>query len=120
MVSLSYPGQTIISYELIDCGCVNLNYKIQLKDEIQPLILRVYLRDKDAAYREEKLASLIKEDISVSLTHYIGELEGYHFAIKATLRTVVTMKILKTSLIMQPNFAIKRWFFKFLISNSMI
>ena len=38
----------------------------------------------------------------------------------ATLRTVVTMKILKTSLIMQPNFAIKRWFFKFLISNSMI
>ena len=82
MVSLSYPGQTIISYELIDCGCVNLNYKIQLKDEIQPVILRVYLRDKDAAYREEKLASLIKEDISVSLTHYIGELEGYHFAIK--------------------------------------
>ena len=41
-------------------------------------------------------------------------------ALMATLRTVVTMKILKTSLIMQPNFAIKRWFFKFLISNSMI
>jgi len=66
---------------LIAGGCANLNYKIQLKDKIHPLILRVYLRDKDAAYREQKLAALIKETVSVPLTHYIGELEGYRFAI---------------------------------------
>ncbi|MBM4210999.1 MAG: GNAT family N-acetyltransferase [Gammaproteobacteria bacterium] len=45
------------------------------------MILRIYLRDKDAAYREQKLAALIKETAPIPLTHYIGELEGHHFAI---------------------------------------
>jgi hypothetical protein len=81
MLRLAYPDQTLISCELIAGGCANLNYKIQLKDESQPLILCVYLRDKDAAYREQKLAALIKETIPVPMTHFIFELEGYHFAI---------------------------------------
>lgn len=81
MVRLAYPDKKLTSSELIAGGCANLNYKIQLKDENQPLILRVYLRDKDAAAREQKLATLLKETAPVPLTHYIGELEGYHFAI---------------------------------------
>lgn len=81
MVRLAYPDQTLISYELIAGGCANLNYKIQLEHENQPLILRVYLRDKTAAYREQKLAALLKETVPLPLTHYIGELEEYHFAI---------------------------------------
>ena len=81
MVRLAYPDKKLTSSELIAGGCANLNYKIQLKDENQPLILRVYLRDKDAAYREQKLAALIKETVAVPLTHYIGEFEGHHFAI---------------------------------------
>lgn len=81
MVCLAYPDQKLISRELIAGGCANLNYKIQLEHENQPLILRVYLRDKDAAYREKKLANLLKETVPVPLTHYIGELEGHHFAI---------------------------------------
>lgn len=80
MVSLAYPDQTLISCELIAGGCANLNYKIQLKDQNKPLILRVYLRDKMAAYREQKLAELIKEAIPVPLTHDIFELKEYHFA----------------------------------------
>jgi Ser/Thr protein kinase RdoA (MazF antagonist) len=52
-----------------------------LENEKHPLILRVYLRDKDAAYREQKLAMLLKETVLVALTHYIGELEGRDFAI---------------------------------------
>ena len=51
MVRLAYPDRKLISYELIAGGCANLNIKILLKDEKHPLILRVYLRDKDAAYR---------------------------------------------------------------------
>ncbi len=31
--------------------------------------------------REQKLATLLKETVPVPLTHYIGELEGHHFAI---------------------------------------
>ncbi len=81
MVRLAYPDKKLISYELITGGCANLNIKMLLEDEKHPLILRVYLRDKDAAYREQKLAALLKQTVPIPLTHYIGELEGYHFAI---------------------------------------
>ena len=81
MIRLAYPDKKLISSELIAGGCANLNYKIQLENQNHPLILRIYLRDKDAAYREQKLAALIKETVPAPLTHYIGELEGYHFAI---------------------------------------
>lgn len=81
MVLLAYPDETLISSELIAGGCANLNYKIQLENQNQPLILRIYLRDQDAADREQKLAALIKETVPAPLTHYIGELEGHHFAI---------------------------------------
>ena len=81
MVRLVYPDKKLTSTELIAGGCANLNYKIQLENEQKPLILRVYLRDKDAAHIEQKLAALIKETVPAPLTHYIGELEGYHFAI---------------------------------------
>ncbi|MFO1257677.1 MAG: GNAT family N-acetyltransferase [Gammaproteobacteria bacterium] len=81
MVRFAYPDEALVSCELIAGGCANLNYKIQLENQNHPLILRIYLRDKDAAYREQKLAALIKEAVPVPLTHYIGELEGHHFAI---------------------------------------
>ena len=81
MVQGAYPNKTLVLHELIAGGCANLNIKIQLQDENHPLILRIYLRDKDASYREQKLAILIKETVPVPLTHYIGELEGYRFAI---------------------------------------
>lgn len=81
MVRLAYPDKKLISYESIAGGCANLNIKILLEDEKYSLILRVYLRDKDAAYREQKLATLLKGTVPVPLTHYIGELEGHHFAI---------------------------------------
>ena len=81
MVQLAYPNKKLILFELIAGGCANLNIKILLKDEKHPLILRVYLRDKEAAYREQKLAALLKQTVPIPLTHYIGKLEEYHFAI---------------------------------------
>ena len=81
MVLLAYPEKKIISHELIIGGCANLNIKILLEDQKSPFILRIYLRDKNAAYIEKKLASLLKKTVPVPLTHYIGALEGYSFAI---------------------------------------
>lgn len=92
MVQLAYPYKRLISYEWIAGGCANLNIKVLLEDKKQSLIqsnpqdldlacLRIYLRDKDAAYREQKLAALLKETVPVPLTYYIGELKGYHFAL---------------------------------------
>lgn len=81
MVRLAYPDKKLTSSELIAGGCANLNIKIQLENEKHPLIFRIYLRDKDAAYREQKLAIWLKETVPVPLTHYIGEFEGHNFAI---------------------------------------
>ncbi len=81
MVRLVYPHKKVLSHSLIAGGCANLNYKIQLEHKNQPLILRVYLRDKDAAYREQTLTALLKKDLPVPLTYAIGELAGQHFAL---------------------------------------
>jgi hypothetical protein len=58
-----------------------ISISILPEEEAQPFLLRVYLRDKDAAYREQKLAALLKQTVPIPLTHYIGEVEGYYFAI---------------------------------------
>jgi hypothetical protein len=81
MVGLAYPNKKLITHELITGGCANLNIKILLEDERHPLILRVYLRDKNAAYREQKLGELLKQGIPVPITYYIGSIHGYQFAI---------------------------------------
>ncbi len=81
MLGLAYPNKKLISHELIAGGCANLNIKFLLEDAKQPLILRIYLRDNEAALREQKLAELLKATVPVPLTHYIGEFEKYHFAI---------------------------------------
>lgn len=81
MVQLAYPDQKLNFFELIAGGCANLNYKILLDREKFPLILRVYMRDKDAANREQKIGSLLKQTVPVPQTYYIGEVNGYHFAI---------------------------------------
>lgn len=81
MVRFAYPDKKLISHELIASGCANLNYKILLEAEKNPLILRVYIRDKDAANREQKLGALLKQTVPVPLTYNIGEIDGYHFAI---------------------------------------
>lgn len=87
MVRLAYPDQSLIAYELISGGCANLNIKIQL--EKSPFLLRVYLRDKDSAYKEQKLGNLLKQSNSrtnvISLPipriYYIGEVGEYRFAV---------------------------------------
>ena len=81
MVHLAYPYKEHISHKLIAGGCGNLNYKILFENSERPLILRVYLRDRTAAQREQKIATLLKASIPIPLTYYIGEVAGYQFAI---------------------------------------
>ena len=81
MVELAYPHKKLTFHEIISGGCANLNIKINLEGDGQPLILRIYLRDKDAAYREQKLGVLLKQNVPAPLTHYINDCEDYCFAI---------------------------------------
>ena len=81
MVQLAYPDNKLISQQVIGGGCANLNVKIQLEHSNNPLILRIYLRDKTSAEREQKLGLLLKQNLLVPATHFIGDYKDYHFAI---------------------------------------
>ena len=82
IVGVAYPTKKLISYELLVGGCSNLNFKIQLDDEDHPLLLRIYLRDKNVAYIEQKITTLLKPNLPVPLVYYVGELRGYSFAME--------------------------------------
>jgi aminoglycoside phosphotransferase (APT) family kinase protein len=81
MLALAFPAKNLLFYEVIPGGCANLNIKFFFEHETVPLLLRVYLRDSNAAYREQKLAQLLKNIIPVPLIYFIGNVEGHQFAI---------------------------------------
>lgn len=88
MVESALPGKKLASHDVISGGCVNINIKIQLLNEPQPFILRIYVRDKDAAYREQKLAELLKHAVPIPEVYFVGECEGYRFAITEYMRGI--------------------------------
>jgi len=81
MVALAYPEKRLILQEMIAGGCANINIKIQLEGDLDPLILRVYLRDKDAAWREQSLAALLLPTVPVPNVLKVCDYEDYRFAI---------------------------------------
>lgn len=81
MVCCAFPHATLLSHEIISGGCANLNVKISLLNEPHPFILRIYVRDKDAAYREQKLAALIKHTVPLPEVYYVGDFEDNRYTI---------------------------------------
>lgn len=81
MVQMAFPEKNLSSYEIISEGCANFNIKIHLNDDSTSYISRIYLRDKDAAHREKNLGVLLKDKIPIPLSFYLGEVDGYTFAI---------------------------------------
>lgn len=81
MLRMALPSNDLAFHEVISGGCANLNIKFSCKNSSTPLILRIYLRDKEAAYREQNLSILVKDSIPVPGIHFVGDLEDYRFAI---------------------------------------
>ncbi len=81
MVRICFPDKKLVSSFIISGGCANLNIKIQLKDELLPYILRIYLRDKNASYKEQNIAILIKKTVPIPQIYFIGDYQNYRFSI---------------------------------------
>lgn len=79
MIAQAFPGKKLLSFKAVSDGCANLNIRINLEKE--HFILRVYLRDKDAAYREQKIGKILKDTLPAPQIYYIGDYENYRFAI---------------------------------------
>ena len=77
-----YTGDNDVkSVSIIPGGCANINVLVQLNVSGTPVILRVYLRDKESVYREQKISSLLPKKLPVPEFYHVGEYDGYTFAI---------------------------------------
>ncbi len=81
LLAIAYPSKRLISQEVISGGCANLNIKIQLENNLEPLLLRIYLRDQDAAWREKTIATLLQSTLPVPQVLQICDYENYRFAL---------------------------------------
>ena len=81
LIAAYFGSKTLIESYVIEGGCANLNIKIHLEHEANPYILRIYLRDKDAAYREKHIADLLKDELPIPHIYYVGDYDDYRFAI---------------------------------------
>ncbi|MGQ3889810.1 phosphotransferase family protein [Legionella sp. CNM-1927-20] len=80
MANKALPNKKMRSYELISGGCANLNCKIYFDLDNNPYILRLYLRDTEAAYREQQLSLRLKTELPIPEIYFIGHYQGYQFA----------------------------------------
>lgn len=94
MVALAYPDKVLSSHLVISGGCANLNIKINFEGDEHPRILRVYLHDRTAAYREQKLGALLKQTVPVPQTYYVGDYKEYRFAITEYMPGITLRELL--------------------------
>lgn len=69
------------SYEIVSGGCANLNIKVKQKNKETPVLLRIYLRDKEAAYRELKISEMLQDKIPVPKIYLVDDFQEYKIAI---------------------------------------
>ena len=91
MLQIAYPNRAVNHYEVIDGGCANINVRANLAGLDSPILIRVYLQDPKAAYREQKIGQLLSGKVPLPQIDQIGETSGYTFAVAefmagATLR----------------------------------
>lgn len=67
-----YSSQKIKDMGLMSVGCANTNYKVVL-DNDEACILRFYVRDRDAYYRECALYALLKDKLPVPEIMYASD-----------------------------------------------
>jgi aminoglycoside phosphotransferase (APT) family kinase protein len=94
MVALVFLKSKLRSYDIIAGGCANLNIKIILDNNPNPYILRIYIRDKEAASREQKLGDLLKNIVPVPQIYTINEYDNYRFSISSFLKGITLRDLL--------------------------
>jgi aminoglycoside phosphotransferase (APT) family kinase protein len=72
MLAPVYPGQRIVSADLITGGFANTSFKVTLSGEAAPVVVRVYVRDPTAAFREASILELVKERVPVQEVLYVS------------------------------------------------
>ncbi len=72
MLSPAFPGHSVVNAELLSGGFANTNYKVSLSNIEAPVVVRVYVRDPSAAYREASILQLVKDHVPVPEVLYVS------------------------------------------------
>ncbi|STX52398.1 Predicted kinase [Legionella busanensis] len=94
MINKAFSTKKIYSCKLISGGCANLNYKVYFVLESTPYILRLYLRDSEAVYREQQLSLLLKPKLPIPEVYFIGHYQGFQFALIECLSGITLRDLL--------------------------
>ena len=62
------PNKKLVYQQVIAGGCANINVKIRFAGDDTLFILRIYLRDKEAVYREKEISKSVKKQIQMLAT----------------------------------------------------
>lgn len=82
MLGTYYTGDNDVKrISIIEGGCANINVIVSLYASETPIILRVYLHNKNSMYKEQRLSSLLHGKLPVPTFHHVSEEFGYTFAI---------------------------------------
>lgn len=115
MLTTFYPENEIKSFDVIEGGCANINIRVYLNKLDKSVILRVYLRDPEAAYREQKIYALLQDEIPLPQLYHIGKIEGYSFAITEYLSGIS----LRDFLLNENNSATDKWQIMFKLGKAL-
>ena len=94
MAAEGVPGANLASYDIISGGCANLNVRLLFEGRDDPLILRLYFRDAQAAARERALSKLVAPAVPAPAFLYVGEYDGRHFALAECIEGVTLRDVL--------------------------
>jgi len=72
MLAPAYPGQRAVAAEHLSGGFANASFKVSLSNMDAPVVVRVYVRDPSAAYREASILELVKERVPVPEVLYVS------------------------------------------------
>lgn len=93
-ITHSSINDEVESYSIVSGGCANLNIKIKLKSNNPSLLLRIYLRDKDVAYREWKISKILQNKIPVPQIYSVNDFGKYRFAICEFIEGITLRELL--------------------------
>lgn len=81
MLQIAYPHKAVHHYEVIAGGCANINIRVDLSGMDTPIMIRVYLRDPDSAYIEQKISQLLSGIVPLPQIYQIEKTSDYTFAV---------------------------------------
>jgi aminoglycoside phosphotransferase (APT) family kinase protein len=94
MAAQGAPGLQLEGFDVISGGCGNLNLRLSSASRQRPLILRIYVRERLAALREQALSRLVVPDVPAPEFLYVGVCGDHTFALVECMEGTTLREVL--------------------------